>query len=84
MHVFMRSMLKMLADGLTVQEAWEEIARRYREDWHVRDLFARLDQSEMSRRARDMMFWSDAQWAQYGLPVPWGLLTGVDVIIGME
>ncbi len=62
----------MLADGLTVQEAWEEIARRYREDWQVRDLFGRLAQSEMRRQMRDLLFWTAEQWAQYGLPVPWG------------
>ena len=84
MHLYMRSMLKMLAEGLTVQEAWEEIARRYREDWHVRDVFAQLDRSEMSRQMRDLLFWTEEQWAQYGLPVPWGSLSGVDVIIGVE
>ncbi len=62
----------MLADGLTVQEAWEEIASRYKMDWRVRDMFGQLDQSEMRRQMRDLLFWTEEQWARYGLPVPWG------------
>lgn len=84
MHTFIRSMMRMLDDGLTVQEAWEEISYRYKTDWHVRDAFARLDRSEMSRQMRDLLFWTEEQWAEYGLPVPWGSLTGVDVIIGID
>ena len=71
MHKLLRTMAKMLADGLTVQEAWEEIAYRYRTDLRVRDAVDRLDGSAISRQARDQALWSEAQWARYGLPVPW-------------
>jgi hypothetical protein len=70
-HTLLRTMAKMLADGLTVQETWEEIAYRYQTDWRVRDAFVKLNQSEIGRQARDQALWSKEQWAQYGLPVPW-------------
>ena len=71
MHKILRTMAKMLADGLTVQEAWEEIAHRYQTDPKVRAIFERLGSSEIARQARDQACWSKEQWAQYGLPVPW-------------
>ena len=71
MHKLLRTMAKMLADGLTVQEAWEEIANRYRTDLRVRIALDRLGKSEIGRQARDQACWSEAQWAHYGLPVPW-------------
>ena len=72
MHKLLHTMAKMLADGLTVQEAWEEIAHRYRTDPRVRKALDRLGESEIGRQARDQACWSEAQWAHYGLPVPWG------------
>ncbi len=71
MDKLLRTMAKMLADGLTVQEAWQEIAHRYRTDPRVRVALDRLDRSEIARQARDQACWSEAQWAQYGLPAPW-------------
>ena len=71
MNKVLRTMAKMLADGLTVNEAWQEIAYRCQTDPIVRAVFERLDSSEIGRQARDQVLWSKEQWGHYGLPVPW-------------